>query len=117
MNSKNNIYKYDNKITKKIRSKRNIYRLFYKNKNKNKCIKKYFHKNSKTKKLFVEIYDYIQNNHYEKFFKFNLKRKYKLEVIIAEVYHMLKNSISYANHIGEINAKSLNKYVLFFSKK
>lgn len=66
-------------------------------------------------KLFAEIYKYVRKNFHYKYFK-NVHRTYKLMIIIQEIYYILKSGISYSLYRGPVNAKTLNKHVLFFAK-
>ena len=103
----------DHKV--KILSRNAIRKKF--NNSTNICTKKLFGvKSYKRKNIFIVMYDYLQRNNYDKFFKYNIKRKYRLEDIICEIYYMLRNVVSYENHIGEINGKTLNRYILWFDR-
>ena len=73
-------------------------------------------RHKRTQKLLIEIYNYIQHNHYNKFFGYNINRKYRLEVIIAELYYFSRIDCSYESFLGTINGKSLNNYTIYFAK-
>lgn len=74
-------------------------------------------------KIYGEYNDFINfackytlNKFPNKYAFITKKQKYNLQIIIIEMIYILKSGISYENYRGPINAKTLNKHILFFAK-
>ena len=68
-------------------------------------------------KVFVDVlHNYVLENFPEKYGFKTKKQKYDAKTIIIELLYITITGLSYKNYRGPVNAKTLNRHVIFFAQ-
>ena len=71
----------------------------------------------KYRNFINRTYNYVIKKYNQKYAFTTKKQVYDLKLIIKEIIYFLKSGVSYSFYRGPINAKTLNRHILFFSKE
>lgn len=66
-------------------------------------------------RYIILLVEFLKTNYHKKYVHPNKNRKYDATDIVTEIIYFLQSGVSYAQYRGPINAKSLNRHILFLA--